>query len=86
MEKLRIGIIGTGIGLRQIAPGFLKTGQVEITAVSGSSIDRTLLHVQESAIAGNNGVESNDLLVTDDFKKVCDSDSYSSGKFIAKIV
>ncbi len=73
MEKLRIGIIGTGIGLRQIAPGFLKTGQVEITAVSGSSIDRTLLHVQESAIAGNNGVESNDLLVTDDFKKVCDS-------------
>ena len=29
VNKIGIGIIGTGIGLRQVAPGFLLTGQAK---------------------------------------------------------
>lgn len=64
MDKVRVGIIGTGIGLRQVAPGFLNTGRAEITALSGSSIE----HAKEHA----NGFDIG--LITDDYKVVCDSD------------
>lgn len=39
-NRLRVGVIGTGHGLRTIAPALQSTGEFEICAVSGSSIPR----------------------------------------------
>lgn len=39
-NKLKIGIIGTGVGLRTHYPGFLKTNNVEFTGLVGSSYER----------------------------------------------
>src|ERR1700722_7856429 len=39
-KKLKIGIIGTGVGLRSHYPGFNSTGQVEFTGLVGSSVER----------------------------------------------
>ncbi len=62
-KPLRVGIIGTGIGLRQVAPGFVRAG-AEVTAVSGSSIERAREHVGDLDVP----------LITDDYRKVCESD------------
>lgn len=40
-EKLKVGIVGTGHGVRTIAPAFTSTGKFDVIAVSGSSISRT---------------------------------------------
>lgn len=39
-SKLKIGIIGTGVGLRTHYPGFKKTNQVEFVGLVGSSFER----------------------------------------------
>lgn len=76
-KALRIGIIGTGVGLTQLAPGFMKAG-AQIVAVCGSSLERTDSHVDFSVIKKNPSVaqsEVEDLFITDDYKKVCDSNN-----------
>ena len=64
VNKIGIGIIGTGIGLRQVAPGFLLTGQAKLVAVCGSSIERAKEHCADFDVD----------LITDDYKAVCDND------------
>jgi predicted dehydrogenase len=39
-DKARIGIIGTGVGLRTVAEGFVFNGGADIVALAGSSADR----------------------------------------------
>lgn len=63
VNKIGIGIIGTGIGLRQVAPGFLLTGQAKLVAVCGSSIERAKEHCADFDVD----------LITDDYKAVCDN-------------
>ena len=41
MAKVKIGIIGTGVGLRTHFPGFCKLDNVEIVAIVGSSLARS---------------------------------------------
>jgi predicted dehydrogenase len=50
MAKVRIGIIGTGVGLRTLFPGFKMVADAEIIALSGSSIDRTRFFASEFGI------------------------------------
>lgn len=64
-KNIGVGIIGTGIGLRQVAPGFLRTGKADIVAVSGSSIERTKEYCKDIDVDS----------ITDDFKALCDSDT-----------
>jgi len=45
-SKLRIGIIGTGVGLRTHYPGFKKTDEIEFIGLVGSSIERTNEYVK----------------------------------------
>lgn len=45
--KLRIGIIGTGVGLRTHYPGFKRTNGVEFVGLVGSSYDRALTFAQQ---------------------------------------
>lgn len=62
-EPIRIGIIGTGIGLSQVMPGFLATGNAKIVALAGSSSERAKVHSADLDIP----------LVTGDFHDVCNS-------------
>lgn len=39
-SKVRIGIIGTGVGLRTHYPGFMRTGEAEIVGIVGSNQNR----------------------------------------------
>lgn len=48
-RRLRVGLIGTGVGLRTYVPGFASTGRADVLAVSGSSPARTR---QSAARAG----------------------------------
>jgi len=63
-DRIGVGIIGTGIGLRQVAPGFIRTGLADIVAVSGSSVER----------ARQLSSEYNIPLTTGDYREVCESD------------
>jgi predicted dehydrogenase len=45
--KLRIGIIGTGVGLRTHYPGFKRTNGVEFAGLVGSSYDRALTFAKQ---------------------------------------
>ncbi|MFI5960317.1 Gfo/Idh/MocA family protein [Cryptosporangium sp. NPDC051539] len=40
-RRLRVGIVGTGVGLRTILPGFASTGRADVVALAGSSPART---------------------------------------------
>lgn len=40
-RKIRVGIIGTGVGLRTYLPSFRKTGRADVVAVAGSSRQRS---------------------------------------------
>lgn len=60
---LRVGIIGTGVGVRTLLPGFRRTGLAEIVALSGSSADRA------HEVGGSLGIN----LLTGDFQEICDS-------------
>ena len=39
-QPIRVGIIGTGVGIRTLVPGFRSTGRAEISAISGSNFAR----------------------------------------------
>lgn len=39
-DVLRVGIIGTGVGVRTILPGFRRTGRADVQILSGSSLER----------------------------------------------
>lgn len=39
-RKIRVGIIGTGVGLRTYLPSFRQTGHAEVVAIAGSSLER----------------------------------------------
>ncbi|MFN8015431.1 MAG: Gfo/Idh/MocA family oxidoreductase [Acidimicrobiia bacterium] len=61
-NPLRVGIIGTGIGLTQITPGFLATNNAKIVALAGSSYERAKL------LSENYDID----LVTGNYREVCD--------------
>lgn len=65
MKNLKIGIIGTGVGLRSIIPGFLRTGRAEIVALSGRSRERAL------ELAGGLQIGA----IVEDYRQVCESDA-----------
>lgn len=62
-SQLRIGIIGTGVGIRTLLPGFCRTGRAEVVALSGSSRSRAEQIGQPLGIA----------LLTGDYREVCAS-------------
>ena len=41
MKEIKVGIIGTGVGLRTHYPGFSKLDNVQVAALSGSSLSRS---------------------------------------------
>lgn len=41
MEKVRVGIVGTGVGIRTHLPGFRRVGNAEVIAIAGSSLARS---------------------------------------------
>lgn len=63
VNKIGIGIIGTGIGLRQVAPEFFINRSAKLVAVCGSSIERAKEHCADFDVD----------LITDDYKAVCDN-------------
>jgi predicted dehydrogenase len=63
-RPLGVGIIGTGVGLRTLLPGFRRTGRAEVVALCGSSQSR----VEEVA------QRFNIPLLTSDYRAVCESD------------
>ena len=63
-EPLRVGIIGTGVGLRTLLPGFHRTGRAEVVALAGSSLERATKYAQEHGIANP----------CPDYKTLCDRD------------
>lgn len=62
MEKVRIGIIGTGVGIRTHLSGFLGIEQAEVVAIVGS----TLVRSQEFAS------KYNIPFACEDYKELCD--------------
>lgn len=63
-QKVKVGLIGTGVGLRYVLPSLLRTGKVELVGVCGSSKERA----EELSSEFNPG------FVTGDFKEICDAD------------
>ena len=64
MSKIKIGIIGTGVGIRTHLKGFRLVDQAEVNAISGSSLSRS----QEFAEKYNLPVACSD------YKQLCDID------------
>lgn len=62
MKKIKIGIIGTGVGLRTHFPAFSKLDNAEVVAIAGSSLARS----KESA------EKYNIPLACADYKELCD--------------
>jgi len=50
MNKLGIGIIGTGVGIRTLLPGFRLLKNAEVIAISGSSPERTKQYATQNSI------------------------------------
>ena len=49
-QPIRVGIIGTGVGIRTLVPGFRSTGRAEIAAISGSSSTRASEYASSAGI------------------------------------
>lgn len=62
MNKIKIGIIGTGVGLRTYFPGFSKFANAEIVAIAGSSLNRSKEFAEKYGIP----------LACRDYKELCE--------------
>lgn len=49
-QKLRVGLIGTGVAIRTYLPGFRTTGEAEVIGISGSSYERAQAVAQDCEI------------------------------------
>jgi predicted dehydrogenase len=63
-QRVGVGIIGTGVGVRTILPGFRRTGRAEVVALSGRSQARA------EEVGGSLGIP----LLTGDYLSVCNDD------------
>jgi predicted dehydrogenase len=50
MDKVRIGIIGTGVGIRTHLSGFRKTSNAEVVGIVGSSSERAMQFAKQHSI------------------------------------
>lgn len=50
LKKLRVGVIGTGHGLRTLRPGFEYAGRAQVVGISGSSSERARLYAADNDI------------------------------------
>lgn len=62
MDKVKIGIIGTGVGLRTYYPAFSKMDNVEIVAISGSNKERSEYFAEKYGIP----------MACSNYKELCD--------------
>jgi len=62
MEKIKIGIIGTGVGIRTHLPGFRLCENAEVIAISGSSQNRSKEFAEKNCIP----------FACKDYKELCD--------------
>jgi predicted dehydrogenase len=69
-QSLRIGIIGTGVGIRTLVPGFRSTGRAEIVGISGSSLARASEYARHAGISRVFG-SYKELIDSDDIDLVC---------------
>jgi predicted dehydrogenase len=69
-QSLRIGIIGTGVGIRTLVPGFRSTGRAEIVGISGSSLARASEYASHAGISRAFG-SYKELIDSDDIDLVC---------------
>src|ERR1043166_6647866 len=52
MDKVRIGIVGTGVGIRTHLSGFRKVPEAEVIGLVGSSPERTAQFARQHGIQG----------------------------------
>lgn len=69
-EHFKVGIIGTGHGVRTIAPALMSTDAFEITAVSGSSVSRAQEVVKES-LPNAKALDFGELLESSELDLIC---------------
>lgn len=69
-SKVRIGIIGTGVGLRTHYPGFMRTGEAEIIGIVGSTQNRANEFAAKFNIPNSFGAYQ-DLFKLDNLDLVC---------------
>jgi predicted dehydrogenase len=68
--RLKVGIVGTGHGLRTIAPALLSSAHFDIVAVAGSSIPRTQEILNAMAIDAD-AVNFEQIINIDDIDLLC---------------
>ena len=63
MVNVRIGIIGTGVGIRTLLPGFRKVSGAEVIAICGSKLERSEQFAKEYGIP----------IAYDSYKELCEN-------------
>jgi predicted dehydrogenase len=69
-HSVRVGIIGTGVGIRTLVPGFRSTGRAEIVGISGSSLARANEFARQADIPRAFG-SHRELIDSEDIDLVC---------------